>query len=113
MAGVSISGVGLWPRRWIRATKRGLFPTTPPLEALRAPVSRAATVEGRRDGKRSVIMINGVAWAFFEAPVTREICMELPREDASEDDIKEDCAGIPRMSLHGAVVMFQRSLGKN
>ena len=54
-------------------TQEGLFAATPPLEALRLLISRAAT---RRAGaKSSSIMLNDVARAFFEAPMTRTVCV--------------------------------------
>ena len=42
-----------------------------------------AAMSGSED---SVIMVNDVARAFFEAPAKRSICIELPDEDKSEED---------------------------
>ena len=56
---------------------QGLFAATPPLEALRLVISHAATIsEDRR-----VIMSNDVSRAFFHAPATRLMYIELPPED--------------------------------
>ena len=43
-------------------------------------VSDAATLEYGDDGQaiRKVVMINDVARAFFKAPATRKMCIELP-----------------------------------
>ena len=48
-----------------------------------------------------VIMINDVARAFFEAPAVRNVCVELPKEDKSEADVRHDKVGHLRMSLYG------------
>ena len=53
----------------------GIFAGTPPLEALRYLIHEAATCNGNED---KVMLINDVARAFFEAPATREICIEIP-----------------------------------
>ena len=50
----------------------GLFAGTPPLEALRALVSEAATMKDG-DDQPKVIEID-VSRAFFEAPATRDMC---------------------------------------
>ena len=46
-------------------------------------------------------MTNDVARAFFEAPATRDICIEIPKEDLSESDRKHDKVGHLRMSFYG------------
>ena len=46
-------------------------------------------------------MINDVSRAFFEAPAKRNICVELPKEDKTEMDIRHDQVGHLRMSLYG------------
>ena len=66
----------------------GLFAATPPFEALRFLVHEAATVRSDEEMGTKVIMINDVARAFFEAPATRNICIEIPKEDLSEADRK-------------------------
>ena len=47
------------------------------------------------------LMINDVARAFFEAPATRNICIEIPKEDMSDADKRHDKVGHLRMSLYG------------
>jgi hypothetical protein len=62
----------------------GLFAATPPLEALRLLISDAATVEEGLEQK--VVMINDVARAFFEAPMKRTVCVELPWEALTDEE---------------------------
>ncbi len=60
---------------------------------------------------RKVIMINVVALAFFEAPMRRRVCVELPPEERSDGDQ----VGLLMMSLYGtrdAAVNFQREVSK-
>ena len=74
----------------------GLFAGTPPLEALRTLVSEAATIsENGTTIDENVIMINDVARAFFEAKATRKVCIELPDEDKTPEDV-----GQLQMSLY-------------
>ena len=95
----------------------GLFAATPPLEALKFLLSIAATSgksdggpraavagkEGGTGGPRAasaprqerndkVMMVNDVARAFFEAPIQRRLCVELPQEDKGNDE--EDMVGL-------------------
>ena len=89
----------------------GLFASTPPLEALRMLLSEVATSRQRRHGGRQVIMVNDVARAFFEAPVKRTICIELPEEDRGD----QDEVGLLEMSLYGtrdAAANFQAEVRK-
>ena len=76
---------------------QGLFAGTPPLEALRYIIHRAAT----KDGGQKVVMINDVARAFFEAETKRQVCVEIPEEDKTEMDKKRDMVGLLQMSLYG------------
>ena len=46
-------------------------------------------------------MLNDVARAYFEAPVKREICIELPEEDWAPEDGQEDLVGMLHKSLYG------------
>ena len=39
-------------------------------------------------------MINDVSRAFFEAPMGREVCIELPEEDLEEEDAGKDFFGL-------------------
>ncbi len=89
-----------------------LFAATPPLEALRLLVSEAATVDKNRM-VRKVIMINDVARAYFEAKATRELCVELPEEDKTDDDRYADRVALLRKSLYGtrdAALNFQNEI---
>ena len=79
----------------------GLFAGTPPLEALRFLIHEAATVRSDEPLGSKVLMINDVSRAFFEAPAKRNICVELPKEDRTEMDIRHDKVGHLRMSLYG------------
>ena len=76
----------------------GLFASTPPLEALKLLVSCAATslkeesaeMKWEKDFEQ-MIMVSDIARAFFEAPATRSIAVELPPEDLDESEV--DCVG--------------------
>ena len=73
----------------------------PPLEAVRFLIHEAATVRSDEPMGSKVLMINDVSRAFFEAPATRNICVELPKEDRTEPDVRHDKVGHLRMSLYG------------
>ena len=95
--------------------QEGLFAATPPLEALRLLVSDAATVQDGRS--RKVIMINDVARAFFEAPMKRTVCVELPWEALTEEERTsgQQVVGLLQMSLYGtrdAAINFQAEVGR-
>ena len=93
----------------------GIFAGTPPLEALRFLVHEAATVRSNEEMGSKVIMINDVARAFLEAPATRDICIEIPKEDLSEADRRHDHVGHLRMSLYGtrdAAMNWQEEVAK-
>ena len=93
----------------------GIFAGTPPLEALRYLVHRAATVDHRGVGEGKVMMINDVARAFFEAKATRPICIELPEEARTEEDVQQDMVGLLKMSLYGtrdAALNWQEEVGR-
>ena len=77
----------------------GLFAGTPPLEALRSLVSESATIDD--DNEEKVMMINDVSRAFFEDKATRNVCVELPMEDKTEEDCRMDLVGHLMMSLYG------------
>ena len=34
-------------------------------------------------------MVNDVARAFFEAPAIRNVCVEIPKEDKTEADVRQ------------------------
>ena len=48
-----------------------------------------------------VPMVNDVARAFFEARATRNVCVEVPKEEKTEADVRHDKVGHLRMSLYG------------
>ena len=65
-----------------------LYAATPPLEALRLIISHAATIRiggwskgGQRRGAHRELMENDVSRAYFYAPATRSLFIELPDED--------------------------------
>ena len=89
----------------------GLFAGTPPLEALRYLIHEAAAVRPDEKIGSKVLMINDVARAFFEAPATRNLCVELPEEDKEEGE--GDMVGKLEMSLYGtrdASANFQKEV---
>ena len=61
----------------------------------------AATIRSGQDTHSKIIMVNDVARAFFEAPAVRNVCVELPDEDKSAEDVRKDQVGHLRMSLYG------------
>ena len=40
---------------------------------------------------------------FFEAKATRKVCIELPDEDKTPEDIRKDNVGLLQMSLYGTI----------
>ena len=78
----------------------GLFAGTPPLEALRFIVHRAATVTQKSVGD-NVIRISGVARALFEAKAQRNVCVELPPEALARGETASDWVGHLQRSLYG------------
>ena len=87
----------------------------PPFEALRFLIHEAATVRSEEATGSKVLMINDVARAFFEAPATRNICIEIPKEDLSDADRRHDKVGHLRMSLYGtrdAAMNWQEEVAK-
>ena len=79
-------------------TQEGLFAATPPLEAVRLLLSDVATVRRTRPNEGRVVMVNDVARAFFEAPMRREVCVDLPTE-AQVDDTEEMVAILQNASM--------------
>ena len=62
--------------------------TTPPLEALKLLVSDAATVDlmARNSSKEEkAVMVNDVARAFFEAPTSMEVAVDLLVEEGGQE----------------------------
>ena len=79
----------------------GLFAGTPLLEAFRYLIHEASTVRSNEEVGSKVLMVNDVARAFFEAPATCNVCVEIPKEDKTEADVRHDKVGHLRMSLYG------------
>ena len=67
-----------------------VFFATPPLEALRFLVSDVATSDGDEE---KILMIDDVSRAVFEAPIGRNVCVELPEECLSQNDRENDVMG--------------------
>ena len=93
----------------------GLFASTLPLEALKMLISCAATQAGDsvKEEEDQVMMVNDVARAYFEAPVTRIIAVELPEEDGGGKD--SEFVGLLQKSLYGtrdAAANFQKEVRK-
>ena len=74
-----------------------LFAATQPTEAMRIIISEAATL----GSGEKIIMINDVRRAFFYAKALKPMWIELPEEDYTEEDRKEDRVGLLEMSLYG------------
>lgn len=85
-----------------------LYASTPPLEALRLVMSKAATVvEGE---EKNEMMINDVSRAYFYAKCTRCMYVEIPTEDP---EAHPDYLGRLRLCLHGtrgAALNWQQTL---
>ena len=85
----------------------GLFAATPPLEALRLILSRAATGDASPRGdatkgqQRKSVMIADVSRAFFEAAAKRDVCVELLGELLAAGETSQDTVGKLLASLHG------------
>ena len=94
----------------------GLFASTPPLEVLKLFVSDAATVDSmarNSSNEEKAVMVNDVARAFFEAPNSRELAVELPVEDGGGTG--SEMVGLLQKSLYGtrdAAANFLRGVKK-
>ena len=78
-------------------TDPSLFAATPPLEAMRYIVHRAAT--NRYGSNRHCMMTVDVSRAYFNAVSTRDVYIEIPKEDKAEGD--ECMVGKLRLCLYG------------
>ena len=86
--------------REIKKDKReDLFAATPPLESLRMVVSVCASNQLGSPDTRFIIMATDVKRAYFYAPATRPIYIEIPAEDFDEND--DDYVGVLNLSLYG------------
>ena len=62
-----------------------------------------------------MILIADVSRAFFEAPMHRNVAVELPDEALTKEEKDRDLVGILDMSLYGtrdAAINFQKEVGK-
>ncbi len=87
-----------------------LYASTPPLEALRLILSRAATY----DGQAREIMVNEVRRAYFYAQATRELYVELPKDDS--EYASGDKVGRLRLCHYGtrvAALNWQETLSEH
>ena len=85
-----------------------LYASTPPLEALRVILSRAATVDV--GGSEREIMVNDVSRAYFYAKMTRPLYIEIPSEDPKASP---ELLGRLRLCLYGtrdAALNWQQTL---
>ena len=85
-----------------------LYASTPPLEALRVVVSRAATTDG--NCRRREITVNDVSRAYFYAKMTRPLYIEIPSEDPNANP---EMLGKLRLCLYGtrdAALNWQQTL---
>ncbi len=87
--------------REIKRDKReDLFAATPPLESLRMIISICAGHQHERSpSDNNIIMTNDVKRAYFHAPATRPIFIQIPKEDREEGD--DDKVGQLNLSLYG------------
>ena len=88
-----------------------LFASTPPLEALRLIISKAATLGP--GGKKNEIMINDVSRAYFYVKCNRNLYIELPVEDP---EAHPDYIWKLRRCPHGirdAALNWQRTLSEH
>ena len=100
-----------WVGKEIRTGPRpDLYAPTPPYEALKMVLSRAATGEHR---KKAIAIID-VRRAYFYAPAKRRVFVELPPEDWVDGD--EDRCGLLLKSLYGtrdAALNWDEELGNS
>ena len=64
---------------------------------------------------RPANLVNDVSRAFFEAPAVRQVCIELPEEDANSADRNADNVGHLKRSLYGtrdAAMNWQEEVAK-
>ena len=87
-----------------------LFAATPPIEALRYILSKAAT----KGDSQCYIMLKDVSRAFFNAKVTREVYVKLPPEDVLPGE--ENMVGRLNLCLYGtrdAAMQWQECVAEN
>ena len=83
-----------------RDQRSDLFAATPPLESLRMILSICASNQYHEQAyDRYIVMTNDVRRAYFYAPATRPVYIEIPAEDFEDGD--EMMAGRLNLSLYG------------
>ena len=68
---------------------------------MRCLVHQAATIEDVGDDQTSVVMVNDVARAIFEASAVSQVIVEPPDEDKTESEFLKDQVCRLKKSLHG------------
>ena len=66
-------------------------------------IHEAAKVISNEKMGSKVLIVNDVARALLEAPATRNVCVEIPKEDKTEADVRHDKVWHVRMSLYGTM----------
>ena len=100
-----MEGPELWQKEFNNGVDPDMFASTPPIEALRDLLSKAAT---HGEGQQC-IMLNDVSRAFFNARVTREVYVQLPAEDIEPGD--KDL--VSKLNLCLLAPETQRRIGNN
>ena len=77
--------------------RNDLFAPTPPLEAMKAPISLCAKSQDAREPLRFVTI--DIKRAYFYAPATRKMFIKLPAEDCQPRE--EEMVGELKLSLYG------------
>ena len=80
-----------------RESDFNLFVATPPIEFVKYIVSRVASGQDKKE--KSCLMVQDIGKAFFHAPATRAIYVELPSEALDPED--KDVCGKLEKSLYG------------
>ena len=71
-----------------------LFAATPPIEHIKYLISRVASSQRQR--RPTLLMVQDIKKAYFYAPATRRVFIELPPEDAEPGKV-----GLLQKSLYG------------
>ena len=93
-----------------------LYAATPPLEALRIIITNAATIDrggGQGRERRKELMVNDVSRAYFYAPATRYIFIELPDEDEYAQEGEVGWLNVCLYGTRDAAREWQETLSKH
>ena len=88
-----------------------LYASTPPLEALRAIVSHAAT--RTRSGSMRELIVNDISRAYFYAPATISFFVELPAEDTEAMPAEVGRLNVCLYGIRDAAKQRQEALSKH